>query len=1103
MAKPPSGGKSSSKGIEELLKMFDVTPKPTFKAGREFVRGGQASILSASGAVQQERVAFIKDLTQKQAERVVLVIKKEETGIALLLKKASETQNQPLIEQINFYRERLQKLYYESTQNQTQVVGDSSIEKKYIPEMDQIIGSIKKDNTLKKFKADGPLLALAEKIKKTFLERTTLKGKLREAGKRLLKNDVVQSMKTGGLEGAAAADPIANLIIGAFRSRKKGQEPNEFVKKHEREQKEAELIQKRQLGENNVEEMEAEKKKAEEANPAIKKSIARNKRKHGGDQDENTATTADATPEVVPAAAVSAPGTIPGVDSLAAFSSDTATTTPSATKGGIVDTDAWRAPLTTDTSDKKAGSGATATQTNLTPVSGASAGVNLNPLTKILSQHTTLLQRIYGVNVETLKFHQDQAAKTAAAAEENALETSAATTNRSTTTPTATKENGTEGGGGLINTLFDLLPGGKIKNILTSGKNILTAGKNIFRGGKNLLGGARNIMSRGLGAGKTLTSRLSGLVGRGAGLTTLGLGGAATASVAGEATEAVAKNAAKTLGTETAEAVAKKGVKGLAKGAALKGIKGVVGGLIKKKVPATIGKMAAKGIPGLGLIIGGGFALSRLMKGDVVGAGLEMASSAGGWLTSIPLTIISMTRDIYTEAFGTPPETDPESGERLEEVKSGVTEAVDEELVKLGIKEQKKDEQQKNSTKLDATPTAPPASPVAPTPSSAESTPPVVTSSSSGPTSEVAKPIAAPSLVDRLGPNTQTAKKSGTISAGAKQNMEQIRAALQKQGITDPKYIAATLGNVMKESGGVAKNENLNYGKTSNDRIRSIFGSRAKKYSDAELDAIKKDPEKMGEMMYGADTKIGKSMGNTQSGDGYKFRGRGYIQLTGKNNYQAASMAIYGDDRLVKNPDMVNDPQIAADVTAWYMKRGQTSMAKKMGINTANMSQEQANLLATSQIAGVDVRKAGGYLGGEVMNKVASYASDFADEPPMFDGGRSGGAGGGASWGAPATAPPSASSVQSTTPTYPGIPQVNASASPTSDATTAGRQAIPPAISNPLTSPAAMGGGGSVTNIVQGGSTMVGGGGTPSPLPIPAPIDREPTIRRILDGALT
>jgi hypothetical protein len=133
----------------------------------------------------------------------------------------------------------------------------------------------------------------------------------------------------------------------------------------------------------------------------------------------------------------------------------------------------------------------------------------------------------------------------------------------------------------------------------------------------------------------------------------------------------------------------------------------------------------------------------------------------------------------------------------------------------------------------------------------------------------------------------------------------------------------------------------------------------------------------MGEMMYGAGTKIGQGMGNTEPGDGFKYRGRGFIQLTGKNNYAAASKAIYGDDRLVKNPDLVNDPSVAAQVSAWYMKKTQGSMAKKLGIDTNNMSQEQANLLATSQVAGKAITPGQGYL-GETLAKVNAYSAQTA-----------------------------------------------------------------------------------------------------------------------------
>ncbi len=215
------------------------------------------------------------------------------------------------------------------------------------------------------------------------------------------------------------------------------------------------------------------------------------------------------------------------------------------------------------------------------------------------------------------------------------------------------------------------------------------------------------------------------------------------------------------------------------------------------------------------------------------------------------------------------------------------------------------------------------------------------------------------------------------INQDIQKNLEMVKAAMEKRGMTDPKYINATLANVMKETGGKVVEENLNYKNTSNDRIKSIFGSRASGKTDKELDQIKSDPKQMGEMMYGNTTKMGQQMGNTEPGDGFKYRGRGNVQLTGKSNYAAASKAIYGDNRLLDNPDLVNNPAVAAEVTAWYMQKGQAGMAKTLGINTKDMSQDQANQLATSQIAGRAIKRGEkGYLGGEVLDKVDKFSKD-------------------------------------------------------------------------------------------------------------------------------
>lgn len=61
-----------------------------------------------------------------------------------------------------------------------------------------------------------------------------------------------------------------------------------------------------------------------------------------------------------------------------------------------------------------------------------------------------------------------------------------------------------------------------------------------------------------------------------------------------------------------------------------------------------------------------------------------------------------------------------------------------------------------------------------------------------------------------------------------------------------------------------------------------------------------------------------KDLGNTQPGDGARFAGRGLIQVTGRANYGRASQALFGDDRLLKNPELLEQPEWAAKSATWY-----------------------------------------------------------------------------------------------------------------------------------------------------------------------------------------
>lgn len=113
--------------------------------------------------------------------------------------------------------------------------------------------------------------------------------------------------------------------------------------------------------------------------------------------------------------------------------------------------------------------------------------------------------------------------------------------------------------------------------------------------------------------------------------------------------------------------------------------------------------------------------------------------------------------------------------------------------------------------------------------------------------------------------------------------------------ITNSLRLAHFLAQCAHESGSFkVLNENLNY---SAERLQKIFG---KYFPTATLaNEYARKPEKIGNRVYA--NRMGN--GDEASGDGYKFRGRGYIQLTGKNNYKEFSDFIKED--CVANPDLV------------------------------------------------------------------------------------------------------------------------------------------------------------------------------------------------------
>ena len=151
----------------------------------------------------------------------------------------------------------------------------------------------------------------------------------------------------------------------------------------------------------------------------------------------------------------------------------------------------------------------------------------------------------------------------------------------------------------------------------------------------------------------------------------------------------------------------------------------------------------------------------------------------------------------------------------------------------------------------------------------------------------------------------------------------QIPGVMESFGVNTPLRLAHFLAQCGHESGGFRlTQENLNY---SAKGLMGIF----KKYfpTQALADAYARKPEKIANKVYG------NRMGNgpEASGEGFKFRGRGYIQLTGKQNYTAFDLAV--EDDILANPDLVSSKHALASA-AWFWKKNGLNLIADTGSST-------------------------------------------------------------------------------------------------------------------------------------------------------------------------
>ena len=148
------------------------------------------------------------------------------------------------------------------------------------------------------------------------------------------------------------------------------------------------------------------------------------------------------------------------------------------------------------------------------------------------------------------------------------------------------------------------------------------------------------------------------------------------------------------------------------------------------------------------------------------------------------------------------------------------------------------------------------------------------------------------------------------------ENMKALEKAMDDHGITNEYARKAILGVISKESPNL-KSE-ISYSGTSAARIREVFPSKFGDKSDSEIDDIKKDDKMFWDVVYGG------KYGNTEPGDGSKYRGRGFNGITFKSNYENLqriydrSGAKLGNIDIVKDPELLEKPEVAAEFAVLY-----------------------------------------------------------------------------------------------------------------------------------------------------------------------------------------
>ncbi len=154
--------------------------------------------------------------------------------------------------------------------------------------------------------------------------------------------------------------------------------------------------------------------------------------------------------------------------------------------------------------------------------------------------------------------------------------------------------------------------------------------------------------------------------------------------------------------------------------------------------------------------------------------------------------------------------------------------------------------------------------------------------------------------------------QSGVPPTQARMFAEPLTAACERFDIDTPNRISAFVAQCLVESQFFTKlEEDLWYRKP--ERINEVFRGRVGGLQQASQ--LAGNPKDLANVVYANRNGNGDSL----SGDGWKYRGRGLIQLTGRGNYQEAALGL--GRPYISNPDLVALPEDACLTAGWYWHR--------------------------------------------------------------------------------------------------------------------------------------------------------------------------------------